>query len=118
MGAYAQRELRRRILIGSFGGLLIVGACGLYWRLRPPDAAAPAASYAARLRCLECGHEATAQVAPTDRFPLRCPRCGEKAWQELWRCRECGAEFVPDRAAGVQRCPRCRSVRVGSAAVP
>jgi ribosomal protein S27E len=118
IGAYARRQLRRRILIGVFGALLIAGAFLVYYELRPPRVAYDVDHYPVRVRCLSCGYTGTLQVRPTQTFPMKCPQCGETACQELWTCRDCGAQFVPDQAGTTVRCPECGSVRVGSAAVP
>jgi predicted Zn-ribbon and HTH transcriptional regulator len=118
VGAYARRQRRRRILIGLFGALLIAGACGLYHQLRPPGDANAGDRYRVRIRCTACGYTATVAVPFDQTFPMKCPACNETACQEVWRCLDCGAEFVPEHVGTVVRCPKCNSLRVGSAAAP
>jgi hypothetical protein len=118
VGAYARRQRRRRILIGLFGAVLIAGAGGLYCQLRPPGNANAGEEYQVRVRCSACGYTATVSVPFDQTFPMKCPACKEIACQELWRCRDCGAEFVPEHVGTVVHCPKCNSPRVGSAAVP
>lgn len=118
VGAYARRQLRRRILIGVFGVVLIGGALTVYQLLRPPGDERRADRYPVRVRCVSCGHVTTVQVRFGQTFPMKCPKCGEMACQLLWHCRDCGAEFVPEQVGTTVRCPECGSERVGSAATP
>ena len=118
VGAYARRQLRRRILLGLLGLVLIAGAVWLYCRLRPPRAAGAGGDYLVQVQCLSCGHTETLRVPPAQTFPMKCPRCKELACQPLWQCRDCGERFVPEQTGGVVHCPKCGSERVGSATQP
>ena len=118
VGAYARRQLRRRIAIGLFGTVLIAGAIALYYQLRPTSAGSSLAHYPVRVRCVSCGHTAVISVPLAQTFPIRCPACGEATCREVWRCRACQAEFVPEQTGIPLRCPQCNSDRVGSAAAP
>jgi DNA-directed RNA polymerase subunit RPC12/RpoP len=118
IGAYARRQLRRRILLGVFGLLLMGGALVLYYELRPPRTASSDDHYAVRVRCLSCGHSMTTRVPHTQTFPMKCPSCRKPTCQPLWQCRDCDAEFVPEQTGGVVHCPQCGSERVGSATQP
>ena len=118
VGAYARRQLRRRVLVGVFGGALIVGALTLYSFLKPPGLANQGNRYAVRTRCASCGHTATVRVRFDQTFPMRCPACKEPACQVMWQCRECGQQFVPEQTGPVSGCPQCGSERVGSAVTP
>jgi predicted Zn-ribbon and HTH transcriptional regulator len=118
VGAYARRQLQRRILLGVFGVLLIAGAFVLYVQLRPHGEATDVERYPVRVRCASCGYSATVHVPFAQTFPMECPACREMACQVLWRCRDCGAEFVLEQTGPLVRCPACRSERIGSAAVP
>lgn len=118
VGAYARRQLQRRILLGVFGVLLIAGAFALYGQLRPARGKGSADRYPVCVRCVLCGHTATVQVRFGQTFPMDCPACKEPACQMLWECRDCGGRFVPQQTGTVVRCPECDSQRVGSAASP
>lgn len=122
IGAYARRQFRRRVLLGVFGGVLIVGALTLYGFLsgflKPAGQAGQADRYAVRVRCASCGHTATVQVRFDQTFPMLCPACKEPACQALWQCRQCARQFVPEQTGPIVRCPECGSQRVGSAAAP
>ena len=101
--------------MGLLGLLLIGGAVGLYYRLRPPGAAGGADEYPVQIRCLACGHTAIVYVPHAQVFPMKCPKCRELAAQPVWECRDCGRQFVPEQTGGVVHCPKCGSERVGSA---
>jgi DNA-directed RNA polymerase subunit RPC12/RpoP len=118
VGAYARRQLQRRILLGVFGVLLIAGAVALYVQLRPPRGGEGTDRYPVCVRCASCGHTATVQVPFGHTFPMECPACGDRACQMVWECRDCGSRFVPQQTGTVVRCPECDSQRVGSAATP
>lgn len=122
IGAYARRQFRRRILLGVFGGALIVGALTLYGffygQLKSPGQVGQGDRYAVRVRCGSCGHTATVQVRFDQTFPMSCPKCKERACQALWQCRDCAHEFVPEQTGPVVGCPACGSLQVGSAATP
>jgi predicted Zn-ribbon and HTH transcriptional regulator len=118
VGAYARRQFRRRVLLGVFGAALIIGAIMLYEVRRPPTLGEPGDRYPVRVRCASCGYTATLRVPFDQTFPMRCPKCGQVACQELWQCRECGHQFVPEQTGTILRCPECGSERVGSAATP
>ena len=118
VGAYARRQLQRRITIGVLGALLITGAFGLYTQLRLKSAAGDADRYSVRVRCVACGHNATVRVPFAQTFPMKCPACGEVMCRVVWQCRNCDTEFVPEQTGTVLRCPECGSEEVGSAATP
>jgi predicted Zn-ribbon and HTH transcriptional regulator len=118
VGAYARRQLRRRVLLGVFGGVLIAGALTLYGFLRPPGRADRGDRYAVCVRCAACGHTEAMRVRFDQTFPVRCSKCKELACRVVWRCRECGHQFVPEQMGTALRCPKCGSERVGSAAAP
>jgi len=118
VGAYARRQRRRQILIGSIGALLIAGAAVVYVLLRPYDNAAADDRYPIRTQCQACGYRDTFHVPHNQSFPMKCPSCGEVAVQPIWRCRACGHEFVPAQRGAETRCPICGSERVGSAVTP
>ena len=118
VGAYARRQLRRRVFVGVVGGALIIGALTLYSLLKPPGQADRDDRYPVRVHCASCDHAATVRVRFDQTFPMRCPECKQPASQVLWRCRQCGQQFVPEQTGLVVRCPECGSERVGSAAAP
>ncbi|MFQ5807830.1 MAG: hypothetical protein ACE5I3_15395 [Phycisphaerae bacterium] len=118
VGAYARQQRRRRVLIGTFGALLIAGAFILYQQLLPWSETKTPNQRPIRVRCLSCGETATVHVRPAQTFPMRCSQCGEMTLLELWQCRDCGARFVPEQTGTLLRCPACNSQRVGSAAAP
>lgn len=118
VGAYARRQFRRRVLVGAFGAALIVGAFALYQLLKPPGPADQSDRYPVRVRCVLCGHTAVVRVRFDQTFPMRCPECRESACQEMWQCRQCGHQFVPEQTGTIVCCPECGSQRVGSAASP
>jgi predicted RNA-binding Zn-ribbon protein involved in translation (DUF1610 family) len=123
IGAYARRQRRRRVLVALLGVLLIAGAVGLYMGLHywmpHPGTGAAAGTYPVKVRCVSCGYSATLDVPYEGiTFPLTCPRCGERACKQLWKCRACGEEFLPEEGSAEKRCPACGSLEVGSAAIP
>ena len=118
VGAYARRQLRRRIMIGVFGAVLIAGGFALYHQLRPKSAGGDVDRYPVRVRCVSCGYTAEIRVPFAQTFPMACPECGELLCRVVWRCQDCGAEFVPEQTGTVLRCPECNSDQVGSAATP
>jgi predicted Zn-ribbon and HTH transcriptional regulator len=118
IGAYARRQRRRRVLVGVFGGALIVGALTLYSLLKPPGHAAQGDRYAVRVRCAMCGHIATVRVRFDQTFPMQCPKCKAPACQAMWQCRQCGHQFVPEQPGLPVSCPECGSDQVGSAVAP
>ncbi len=115
IGAAARRHKRRQIAVGALGAALIIGAGLLYAHFRPQDHVSSASTCPVRVQCGHCGYTATLQVPMTQKFPIKCPKCGQQACQPLWRCRHCGAEFVPEPTQHPVRCPKCGSTRVGSA---
>jgi predicted Zn-ribbon and HTH transcriptional regulator len=118
IGAFARRQLRRRIWFGLFGTALIIGAGLLYVKLRPEASAAADATYEAPVRCGECGFEGNTRLSPGQPMPLACPKCGMIRARPLWKCRHCANTFVPPKSTPPVRCPKCNSDNVGSAAQP
>jgi hypothetical protein len=120
IGAYARRARRRRMGLALVGLGLIAGAGAIYWAIRPPREAQELASYKVRVRCTTCGRESVESVATSQSFPLVCPNCRERACKQVWRCKKCGLQFVPERLGGATVCPnpQCRSTQVGSDAAP
>lgn len=118
IGAYARRRRLRRTLLALMGVALIVGAWLLYRALLPRDENAGGSQYPVRVRCGACGFTAVMAVPASQTFAMVCPQCGERACRPLWKCRECGTEFLPERGVEPVHCPSCRSVQVGSAAAP
>ena len=117
IGAHARAQRRRRILLGIFGvGLALVGLL-LYRWITTPDITDPRFGYAVKMYCRECQEYLDTSVPHSRQFPDRCPRCGERALDPVWRCHDCGALFVPGAWEGV-RCEQCGSQRVGAAAQP
>jgi predicted Zn-ribbon and HTH transcriptional regulator len=118
VGAYARRQFRRRVLLGVFGALLITGAFVLYQLLNPRGNINDAERYPIRVRCVSCGYTTALRVRAAQTFPMECSACRKTTAQQLWKCRSCGALFVPQRTGMERRCPECNSQRVGSAAAP
>lgn len=117
VGAYARRQRRRRALLALFGAALIVGAVGLYWALCP-KAEETEETYPVKVECISCDYSGTLEVPFGQTFPLTCPVCGEKGCKELWKCRACAHQFLPEPSTGEKQCPACGSQSVGTAAVP
>lgn len=118
-GAAARRRRRQRVLVSLVGTVLLLAAGGVIWFWQVELPRREAGSYPVHVRCRTCGHERTVRVMPRQRFPIECPKCHERAAWPLWKCRNCGEIFLPQRLAGDEvHCPKCGSARVGSAAVP
>jgi len=121
IGAYARAQRRRRVLIGVAGALLIGGAVGLYIMMRPQESPIVEPKVPVYVECVSegCGFKGVVRVAPDEaRFPLVCPKCGQRSCQKVWVCRDCGRR-VPHRAGYDElRCPYCGSQRVGTAEEP
>jgi|GEM_PF-861902 len=124
VGAYARAQRRKRIMLGLAGLALIGGAVWLHFALQPGDT--PRADWPQMLvRCVvpSCGYEGVVRLAPERaRFPLKCPKCGQRSLQKVWECRDCGERFLrraeletPD---GILHCPKCGGVNVGTAEGP
>jgi DNA-directed RNA polymerase subunit RPC12/RpoP len=122
LNAYARH--RRRNLLGVLLGLaLLGGAAWLYHGLRPRSDMPSHGTYTDKVRCLECGYQGPVRVGTREKFPLVCPKCKARACWEVWRCSDCGFEFVVklsrderEGSAVTIRCPNCGSMSVGSAA--
>jgi DNA-directed RNA polymerase subunit RPC12/RpoP len=67
-----------------------------------------------RVKCLVCGRDATVMVEPGQRFPVKCPYCGQIAAHSLWYCNDCHYVWVPQGGAAWS-CPECGSKNVGGA---
>ncbi len=113
IGLRARRARWRRLLVGVFGLLLISGAVGVYLVLRPPGGPT-SSSYSAKVFCHSCGFGGVLRVSTRERPPRICPRCGQRTAQDVWRCEDCGHEFVPGAETDERRCPECGSGRVGT----
>ena len=119
IGAIARRRRLRNIIAAVFGVVSIGVAFWLYSSLAPSDDddTPVGGEYRVKVRCIakDCGYEGTMTVTPDEQFPLTCPKCEQRGCWELWKCRKCGREFLPERTGGKVRCPNCGSERVGSA---
>ncbi len=69
-----------------------------------------------RVKCLVCERDATVIMEPGQRFPVRCPHCGQFAARALWYCNKCGHLWVPTSGAA-WKCPECGSPNVGGAPI-
>lgn len=118
VGAFARRQARRRLAAGAGGLGLLALAVVVYLQLSPRGGPPPGAEYPAVLRCVDCGYQMHGQLRPEQPLPLDCPQCAGRSMYELWRCRECGQEFVPAPRQRPVRCPQCGEQQVGSAARP
>lgn len=55
-----------------------------------------------------CGEEFMMQLALTfDRFPVKCPRCGQMSGFVLLSCRECLAHYASDPKHPIEKCSKC-----------
>ncbi len=127
LGAYARRRWWRNVFAALFGVGLILGAAWLYRALRPlEEGVVQGREYPEKVRCSECKYEAIVQVQARSKFPLACPKCKVRSCRKVWRCQECGTEFVAkpqdyDRELSAKpgeatiRCPSCGSLAVGGA---
>lgn len=125
LNAYARQLWRRSALLLLLGLALIGGAAWLYHALRPHEVARDYRDFTDKVRCSECGYEGLIRVSTRDNFPLTCPRCKARSCWKVWRCRDCGTEFIfkpghdeRETSATTVRCPNCGSMSVGSAAHP
>ncbi len=116
VGASGRIWLRKRILLGLAGLALIGAAAWLLVMLRPPDVVDLARTHPVVVQCLTCGDRHMARVDDTQtRFPLKCSKCGKRACQKMWECRDCELQFMPTDLGETVVCPHCGSERVGSA---
>jgi len=67
-----------------------------------------------RVKCLVCKRDATVTMEAGQRFPVRCPHCGQIAARGLWHCNDCHYLWVPPGGAAFS-CPECGSKHVGGA---
>ena len=127
IGARARARRRRALIVAAFGVVLIGAAWWLYCAMRPTAVDIPDGDYfRVKVECIHCGYRGVLNAKPGERFPLTCPECKNRSCQRLWRCLDCGHEFIPSRPPRTPRetmtsretirCPMCGSARVGSAA--
>ncbi|MFO0837060.1 MAG: hypothetical protein U1D55_00915 [Phycisphaerae bacterium] len=116
IGAYARRMWRRRLAVGALGLGLIGSAAWLYAALTSADPKVPPGTRVAIVRCDSCGADERITRPIAEAGPAICPHCGKHTARELWRCRSCGADFVPNDGSRLVACPKCRSTAVGTAA--
>ncbi|MBU0637672.1 MAG: hypothetical protein KKB50_02315 [Planctomycetes bacterium] len=119
VGAYVRRQQRRNIIVMASGLALFLVAGVLYTLLRPEDPPAQTGGYETYVRCVAkgCDYEGPMTVTAAQDFPVDCPKCGRRSCQQVWQCRACGAKFLPEGMPESVRCPKCGSLRVGSAVV-
>jgi Zn finger protein HypA/HybF involved in hydrogenase expression len=67
-----------------------------------------------RVKCLVCKRDATVTMEAGQRFPVKCPYCGQIAAYGLWYCNDCHYLWLPDGGAAWS-CPECGSKNVGGA---
>ena len=67
-----------------------------------------------RVKCLVCERDATVTIESGQRFPVKCPYCGQIAAYALWYCNDCHHVWVPEGGAAWS-CPECGSKNVGGA---
>lgn len=116
IGVLARRDRMRRIWISALGLGLLTGALLLYSFMQPPPATASPTTALTRVRCVKCEEVRDLRLALDQVLPLECAKCREHSCHELWACRDCRTEFLPNPLTEVQSCPRCASTRVGTAA--
>lgn len=64
----------------------------------------------APLKCArpECGVDFTAKLSiPYSRWPVKCPKCGEKSGYPRSACRKCGATYPIMMPVPLEKCPKC-----------
>jgi len=62
------------------------------------------------LKCsrAECGDEFTTKLAAGyKKFPVKCPKCGERSAFILTRCPACNAPYALDLKHPLDKCPKC-----------
>lgn len=119
VGAYAAQQRRRRIAIAVFGLALIGCAVWLYKTTSPRDPATAHGTPAVAVECVneDCQYRGMITFATADeRFPVRCPKCGQRSCYKLWRCRnpDCNHLFLHRGAPADLCCPACGSRAVGT----
>lgn len=125
LNAYA-RHWRRNAFGVILGLALIGGAVWMYRSLRVRDEpVTDPRDFMDKVRCSACGYEGPVRVSTRDKFPLACPKCKARSCWEVWRCRECGTEFIfkagrdeRETSAVTVRCPGCGSMSVGGVGQP
>lgn len=112
VGAYARRQVLNRWALGGLGlGLTLIAALVL-WVMDPFSSHI---TFRSTVRCVACNFEGAIDVPSNEQPPHDCPKCGEQACRELWRCRACSERFMRSTTTSVTRCPRCSSDNVGAA---
>ncbi len=55
-----------------------------------------------------CGHEFTKVLPmPFDKFPVACPKCGQKTAFAMTSCEHCGAHYPVNTVHPLEKCPAC-----------
>jgi hypothetical protein len=120
VGAYAEQQRRRRILLAAFGLGLILAAVGLYYLLRPVELLDLTGKHPCVVLCTneECQYMGVLylEIGSTE-FPVVCPKCKQRSCHKVWECREpdCRERFLLRGPEPDLRCPACGSLRIGTA---
>jgi len=56
--------------------------------------------------CKSCGASGKTRIGYDDKFPVKCPQCGEVAAVGALKCTKCG-RIIEARDEPVYRCPHC-----------
>jgi DNA-directed RNA polymerase subunit RPC12/RpoP len=121
VGAYADAQRRRRVLVAIAGLGLIGVSVWLYLVLRPHEEQGLAGTHPVPVKCVVegCGYVGVVHLpAGRETFPVKCPKCSQRSCYKLWECRDCGYQFLPKGGAAELECPHCGSRRVGTADLP
>lgn len=81
-----------------------------FWFLRSGKGLLMPEKQEAPLMCArpECGVAFTALLPiPYEKWPVKCPKCGEKSGFPRSACRKCGASYALDVQAPLEKCPKC-----------
>jgi DNA-directed RNA polymerase subunit RPC12/RpoP len=121
VGAYADAQRRRRVLVAIAGLGLIAASVSLYLVLRPHEEHGSVGTHPVAVKCVVegCGYVGVVSLpASQETFPVKCPKCGQRSCYKLWECRDCGYQFLPKGGVAELKCPHCGSRRVGTADLP
>lgn len=115
IGAYAQQQRRRQIVLGIFGLALVGVAAWFVFAVRATHEADAPGRYVVAAECNRCGWQGDVPTTLKDQWPKRCPKCGEPTVQKRWICHQCQNTFLPRPVSGLVTCPKCGSTDVGAA---
>jgi DNA-directed RNA polymerase subunit RPC12/RpoP len=90
--------------------IAVVVLVGGIWFFKVGKAKLAPEKFETSLKCAraECGEEFTAKLPMGfDKFPVKCPKCGEQTAFVMVTCGQCAAHFAFDPNKAETKCPSC-----------